>query len=270
MPTENSAGAHEHFPRWAKRILAHHRGNELYQTATMDALLAGVYDGDVTIGELLSHGDFGLGTFNRLDGEMVILDGVCHHLRSDGSAVTAGAEERTPFAAVTWFRSDRTLTVSAPATWSEITARVDTVTGSTNLIYALKITGRFDTIRTRTVRAQTRPYPRLVDATEGQAETSFADLGGTLIGFRMPDSDEGISVAGYHLHFLDEAQGRGGHCLEFQMSRGTVDICTIADMHLSLPRTPQFLNAALDSADTAAQIRKTEGGHQPAQPAEGE
>ncbi|BBY67225.1 acetolactate decarboxylase [Mycolicibacterium helvum] len=261
MTTAKNAGAHEHFPRWANRILAHHRHTELYQTATMDALLAGVYDGDVTIGELLSHGDFGLGTFNQLDGEMVILDGVCHHLRSDGSAVRAGSEERTPFAAVTWFRSERTLTVSAPTTWSDICARVDTVTGSANLIYALKVVGRFDTIRTRTVRAQTQPYPRLVDAAEGQAETSFADLRGTLVGFRMPDGDEGISVAGYHLHFLDEAQSRGGHCLDFQMSRGTVDICTISDMHLSLPRTPQFLAAALGSADSAAQIRKAEGGH---------
>jgi acetolactate decarboxylase len=31
--------------------------------------------------ELLRHGDFGLGTFNRLDGEMLVNDGVCYQLR---------------------------------------------------------------------------------------------------------------------------------------------------------------------------------------------
>jgi alpha-acetolactate decarboxylase len=66
----------------------------------MAALLDGIYDGDVTIAELLTHGDFGLGTFNHLDGEMVVLDGICHHLRSDGSACVASAGDRTPFAAV--------------------------------------------------------------------------------------------------------------------------------------------------------------------------
>ena len=63
----------------------------VYQTSTMGALLDGVYDGDVTIAELLRHGDFGLGTFNHLDGEMLVLDGVCYQLRGDGSAAVADA-----------------------------------------------------------------------------------------------------------------------------------------------------------------------------------
>lgn len=44
--------------------MPHGHGQEVYQTSTMGALLGGVYDGNVTIGELLRHGDFGLGTFN--------------------------------------------------------------------------------------------------------------------------------------------------------------------------------------------------------------
>ena len=76
---------------WLHALVAHRHGSEVYQTSTMGALLDGVYDGDVTIAELLTHGDFGLGTFNHLDGEMVVLDGVCHHLRSDGSATVAAA-----------------------------------------------------------------------------------------------------------------------------------------------------------------------------------
>ena len=95
-------------------MLTHGHGREVYQTSTMGALLQGVYDGEVTIRELLHHGDFGVGTFNRLDGEMVVLDGVCYQLRSDGSATIADPEQKTPFAAVTWFHADHTLEVSAP------------------------------------------------------------------------------------------------------------------------------------------------------------
>ena len=52
----------------------------------MSALVDGIYDGSVTVAELLEHGDFGVGTFNHLDGEMVVNEGVCFHLFSSGEA----------------------------------------------------------------------------------------------------------------------------------------------------------------------------------------
>ena len=103
-PAESAAGV---LRGWARAMLAHRHGSEVYQTSTMGALLDGVYDGDVTIRELLRHGDFGLGTFNGLDGEMLVVDGVCYQLRGDGSARVADPEQRTPFAVVTWFAADR-------------------------------------------------------------------------------------------------------------------------------------------------------------------
>src|ERR1700748_121417 len=100
-----------------KTMLAHHDGrggvhhdaklaHTIYQTSTMAALLDGIYDGDVTIAELLAHGDFGLGTSTHLDGEMVVLDGTCYHLRADGSATVAAPGDLTPFAVVTQFTAD--------------------------------------------------------------------------------------------------------------------------------------------------------------------
>ena len=46
----------------------------IYQTSLMSALISGVYEGQITMAELLKHGDFGLGTFNNLDGELVALN----------------------------------------------------------------------------------------------------------------------------------------------------------------------------------------------------
>jgi len=255
--------AHDRFRQWAARVVAHHYGaaRELYQSSTMGALLDGVYDGDVTIADILRHGDFGLGTFNHLDGEMVILDGICYHLRADGSATVADDADRTPFAAVTRFKADHTLVFTEPTNRADTIARIDSLIGSPNLMYAIRISGQFSELSTRTVMTQKRPYPSFIKATAGQAESRRTDVTGTLAGFRLPEYDQGISVAGYHLHFLDEDRSQGGHALDFQISRGEARICTLSELHLSLPRTPDFLAANLATADAAEQIRQTEGGH---------
>src|ERR1700744_6775171 len=99
---------------WLHAMFAHRHGSEVYQTSTMGALLDGVYDGDVTIRELLQHGNFGLGTFNGLDGEMLVLDGACYQLRGDGSAHVADPEQPNPFPVVTWVAAARPFAVSGP------------------------------------------------------------------------------------------------------------------------------------------------------------
>jgi acetolactate decarboxylase len=240
--------------------LANDAGRSVYQTSTMGALLDGVYDGDVTIGELLRHGDFGLGTFNHLDGEMFILDGVCYQLRADGSASVADPKELTPFAAVTWFDTDQTIDLSTPSDRGAVKALIDGALESTNLMVAVRITGDFSTVRTRTVTEQQRPYRRFTEATQDQQELTFTDVSGTLGGFRMPDFEQGISVAGYHSHFIDDARTHGGHALDYELVRGTIEVGVRSELHLSLQRTPQFLAAELNHADLDNQIRQTEGG----------
>lgn len=247
------------FTSWV-RHLARHRDAEVFQTSTIGALLDGVYDGDLTVGELLRHGDFGLGTFNRLDGEMAILDGVCYHLRADGSATIADPADRTPFAAVTHFHTARTLDVAAETARAEVLALIDDALPSRNLIQAIRVTGTFRGVRTRTVREQTPPYPPLTEATDGQAEAVFGDVEGDLVGFRTPEFEQGISVAGYHLHFLDRDRTRGGHVLDFTLRAGHVAISTASEMHLRLPTTGAFLAADLTGDDQAAKIRHAEGG----------
>jgi acetolactate decarboxylase len=246
--------------RWAHATLSHRHGSEIFQTSTMGALLGAVYEGDVTVRELLRHGDFGLGTFNRLDGEMLVLDGICYQLRSDGSATIADLDELTPFATVTWFHPDRTINISAPHDRAALKAEIDKVLESTNLMVAVRVTGHFSMIRTRTVTEQHRPYRPFTEATQDQQEVTFVDVGGTLAGFRMPDYEQGISVAGYHSHFIDADHRHGGHTLDYQLVRGTVDIAVRTELHLSLQRTPQFLDAELNHADLDGQIRQTEGG----------
>ncbi|MEU6401507.1 acetolactate decarboxylase [Streptomyces sp. NPDC046985] len=258
------------FRAWARTMLAHVRGTrggrdvpqagEIFQTSTMGALIDGVYDGDVTIGELLRHGDFGLGTFNRLDGEMVVLDGTCYRLRADGSASIADAGDLTPFAAVTWFRPETTIPVKESTDQAAVTALIDKALGSDNLIYAIRIGGTFGEVRTRTVMRQQPPYPSLTDVAEKQQESTFHDVHGTVAGFRTPDFEHDISVVGYHLHFIEGDYRHGGHVLGYRLEDGVIEISSQSELHLSLPRTRQFLASDLDSEGLARQIHRAEGG----------
>ncbi len=254
--------SYERFRHWATTLLAHvadRHDDEVYQFSTIGALLEGVYDGDVTVAEILRHGDFGLGTFNHLDGEMVILDGVCYRLRADGSASRAAPTDRSPFAAVTRFHSDFEIAITTRTDRAEVAGAIDGQIESANLIYAIKITGRFAELRTRTVMAQQPPYPPLTQATEEQAETAFTDVDGTVVGFRTPDFEQGISVAGYHLHFLNSDHTGGGHVLDFSLERGNVAVSGASQLHLSLPTSGAFLGAQLSGPDVAERINKAEG-----------
>jgi alpha-acetolactate decarboxylase len=266
----STAGAADHFRRWAATLLAHqHRREtaqkagqeaEVYQFSTISALLDGVYDGDVTVAEILRHGDFGLGTFNHLDGEMVILDGVCYRLRADGTATRAAPTDRSPFAAVTRFHTDFDIDIQTPTDQAEVLSAIDHQIKSANLIYGIRVTGRFSELRTRTVMEQQRPYPPLTEATEGQAEQRFTDVTGVLVGFRTPQFQQGISVAGYHLHFLNSERTGGGHVLDFTLEQGLVEVSGASQLHLSLPTSGGFLDAQLSGADLSERISKAEGG----------
>jgi alpha-acetolactate decarboxylase len=259
----NASGPYEHFRSWATTLLAHRQAAdddaEVYQFSTISALLDGVYDGDVTIADILRHGDFGLGTFNHLDGEMVILDGVCYRLRADGSATRAALTDRTPFAAVTRFHTDFEIAIETRTNQADVTGAIDSRIESSNLIYAIRITGRFAELHTRTVMEQKKPYTTLTEATEGQAETRFADMPGVVVGFRTPDYQQGISVAGYHLHFLNNDRTSGGHVLDFILEHGQVAVSGASQLHLSLPTSGAFLDARLSGPDLAERISKAEG-----------
>jgi acetolactate decarboxylase len=235
-----------------------HRAGELYQTSLMTALLDGVYEGDVTYGELHKHGNFGVGTFNYLDGEMVGVDGVFYQLRSDGSATIVRPEQKTPFAVVTNFEPEASLQLSAEIGKQGLLARVAEVV-DVNHFAAVRLDGTFKEVRTRTVKQQHRPFPPLVKATAHQDVTTLSNVCGTLAGFWTPAFAQGIGVAGLHLHFLRDDKQAGGHALDFTLQQGVLQVETLRDLHVELPDTRQFQEADLDDAAVDKQIRASEG-----------
>jgi acetolactate decarboxylase len=234
------------------------RAGELYQTSLMSALIAGIYEGETTYGQIRKYGDFGLGTFNELDGEMVGFDGTLYQLRSDGSARPVTADQKTPFAVVTFFQPEQELNVVQQTTKSDLLAMIEKATDA-NLFSAVRVDGIFDEVRTRTVERQVRPFPPLTEAAKHQAEKVFTNVEGTLAGFRSPTYAQGIGVAGFHLHFLRQDRQAGGHALDYRLRAGNVQICIVHDLRVELPTSAEFLKTNFEDRALTEKIKAAEG-----------
>lgn len=230
----------------------------IFQNSLMPALLDGLYDGEMTVAELLGHGNFGIGTFDALDGEMIIVDGQCLRLRGDGQAVHADLADRSPFAVVTNFVPDIVTDDQHGLTRAELSEVIDSLTVSENYMYAVRIRGRFSFVTTRAVTKQDKPYRPMTEAVEDDAHLRHENIEGTMVGFRTPIFEQGISVPGCHVHFADRDLTRGGHVLDFQVDRATVELCPGTDLQLRLPLTHDFSQANLAPDDLEAQIHAVE------------
>lgn len=232
--------------------------HEIFQTSLMSALLDGVYEGETRVRDLLGHGSFGIGTFDALDGEMVILGGTCYQLRADGGATLADLDDYTPYAVVTNFVPHIESVLPANTSRAEISAFIDHMTMSENYMYALKIEGTFSSVTTRTVVKQAKPYKPMVEATDEDEVIVHENVRGYVIGFRTPLYEKGIGVPGCHAHFITEDRTAGGHILDFHLVEGTAQLCLGTDLRLQLPLTDAFRNANLTPDNLDAQLNKTE------------
>jgi len=229
----------------------------LVQVATIDALLGGLYDGVATVGSLKSRGDLGIGTFDALDGEMVVLDGRIYRVGADGRAITVPDGETTPFAAVTFFHPDREVPISAGTDLQSLIALADAAEPSPNLFYAFRLEGHFKAVRTRSVPRQRKPYRPLVEVVKDQSVFDFQDVEGVLVGFYCPPFIKGINVPGYHLHFLTADRKAGGHVLAFTVDRAVLKIDTLNRFILQLPESEGFAKVDLQR-DRKSELERVE------------
>jgi acetolactate decarboxylase len=221
------------------------REHALYVSAPFVGLLEGLFDGEVTFAELKQRGDVGLGAVDALDGELVLLDGTPYQVKSDGSVRPLLDSQRTPFAMVTLLQPDQTFEIGEDIDFPELRKRLDEKLASASQPYAFRIEGAFSYVKTRSVPRQTPPYRRLIEIIKDQVQFELRDVSGVIVGFRVPDYLTGLSVPGYHFHFLTADRKAGGHLLAFRGSRLHVvtDRCT--GISASLPRSPAFSHVGL-------------------------
>ncbi len=239
-----------------------HREREphvLFQASTIGALLDGAFEGDLSFAELAEHGDFGLGTLNGLDGEMVAVDGRFYRADLDGGLNEIDPAERTPFAVVTEFEPTIEATLGEGLDHEQLLAALDELVPAETPSCAVRLDGRFELVRARSVPRQQPPYRPLAEVVAEQHVFELTGVEGTMLGFRFPAYVEGIEVAGYHLHFLSADRERGGHVLGSRSSGLAARIDISADLHVELPPTVDLADPDL-AADTHAAIDAVERG----------
>jgi acetolactate decarboxylase len=221
----------------------------LFQISTSGALVEGIYEKAVSSNLLLNYGDFGIGTFDNLDGEMVVLDGGIYQVRSDGTVKRILDDTGTPFAVVVRFVADQDETISDARSFEDLRALCDKYRDSANIFYAVRVDGHFDHVHTRAMKATLDGLP-LAKAAAIQPEFDFHDIDGTLVGIWAPEFSSSLNIAGYHFHFLSDDRTKGGHLLECSGKNLRVQVERLTDFHLSLPESEEFLRADLTKDPT--------------------
>jgi acetolactate decarboxylase len=214
---------------------AGHEPHVLFQSSTIGALLEGSFEGDVTFSELAEHGDLGLGTVNHLDGEMVALDGRFYRADVDGRLHELAVSERTPFAVIVDFEPGIEFDLEGSIDHGRLLAEIDRRIPADAASCAVRIDGRFELVRARSVPRQEPPYRPLTEVVAEQNVFELASVDGTMLGFRFPAYAEGIEVSGWHLHFASEDLSRGGHVLDSRLETGHVALDPSGELHVELP-----------------------------------
>jgi acetolactate decarboxylase len=211
------------------------RDHEIFQTSTFSALLDGNYDGDVSFAELNGRGDLGLGTFDACDSEMIAVDGEFLRADADGAIHPVDPSRKTPFAVLVRFSPTHRLRLAKPQDREALLAAINRAADDESQVHALRIDGRFDHVRARSVPAQRKPYPPMTEVVAQQQVFELRDVEGTMVGFSFPAYAKAVNVPGYHLHFVTADRARGGHVLECRSGAVEVLVDCAARIELELP-----------------------------------
>lgn len=223
----------------------------IFQVSTSTAVVEGVFGGFVSVEEMKRHGDFGLGTFDGLDGEMVMVDGQCYRIGANGSVQVADDEIGIPFGVVTRFHEDLSVSVGRAGSLAAFEDSLDDHRPSQNLFVGLRaeVTASSASLR---AACKAAPGEGLVEAVRHQSEFRTGEVSGTLVGFWTPPYASAFNVPGYHFHFIDDTRGFGGHVLDMELTASAVSLHIESDVHVVLPQTAEFLEADLSTDPTDA------------------
>jgi acetolactate decarboxylase len=224
----------------------------LFQVSSSGTPVAGVFDREVTVKAILEYGNFGLGTFARLDGEMVVLEGRAFQVLGTGRVLEASPDAGAPFAVVTRFSPHIHVNCRPVASFKDLEKCCDAYRLTGNIFYAIRLDGHFSRIGTRAVDSSS-PSSCFTESTKAQSESSFTALDGTLAGLWSPGFSSAFCDRGYHFYFISKDRQRGGRLQDVAAVGLSLRIESLTDFHLAMSASEAFLQAHL-SKDTASKL----------------
>ena len=207
----------------------------LFQVSTVTGLEHGIYYPVMTVGKLKQHGNVGVGAFEAMDGELILIDGQSFNAMYDGKVMPVDDKTPITYSAVAFFNANRTVPLQNVASYELLRQDIEKLLPNRNIFYVFKIYGTFNYLKVRSTAKQEKPYPGVAVVVGSQSVFEFTNVKGTLVGFRCPAYIQGIYAPGFHLHFISDDRQKGGHLLEVNLDEGTGQIGYLTQMHLTLP-----------------------------------
>ena len=237
---------------------------KIYQVSTLQALAMGYTRAVVSVGDFLEYGDIGLGTFENVDGEMILLGGKCFRALDDGAVAVAGQDMGVPFAVTTFLQDGPKFTAENIGSLESLKTLLDLKIEEgfgLNSMHIIRIDGDFTKIYARSeapYRSQHVTLKEILQKT--QKDYEFSDIKGTLVCVYFPDFMDGINAPGWHLHFISDDRNSGGHVFDLEMKHGEATINKISSIEIELPNTPAFDTYSLKDA-SQEEIKEVEQGN---------
>jgi len=233
---------------------------KIYQHSTLLALMGGLYQGTLPLKELLKQGNLGIGTLDDIDGELIVLEGKAYQATSENIVREVNDEELIPYAAVAQHQATLSFELNGEKSLEEIKNIIEEKMASENLFYSIKISGKFSKMHVRMVPKQERPYTKaFIEVAANQPEYKKVNQSGTIVGFYTPALFHGVSVEGFHLHFLNDSRDFGGHVLDFESQSIQIELGVADELVQHFPvKDEGFLNAKFDIDKLKADIVEAE------------
>jgi len=221
--------------------------DRVYQYSLFTALANSIYDGTLTVAEVKTKGDMGLGTYNGLDGEMIVNNGKVYQFPADGKVDVPAGKSLVPFTVVKFFQPDFVVETDKVTDYAEMKTLAEKQFSSTNFIYALKVTGTFSRIKCGSAEKQEMPYEKtLSEAIANRPVFEWNNIEGTLVGFWFPEYVGVVNIPGFHLHFISADETKAGHVLEFEAANLKIEIDQSNGLEFDLPETEAFKTKVFD------------------------
>ncbi|GFH42002.1 alpha-acetolactate decarboxylase [Lactococcus hodotermopsidis] len=231
---------------------------KLFQYNTLSALMSGLFEGSLTIGELLEHGNLGIGTLDEIDGELIVLDGKAYQARGDKTITEVKADVKVPYAAVVFHQAEVIFKQRYEATSDELQARIEAYYDGANLFRSIKIHGTFTKMHVRMI-PKAKAGLKFAEVAESQPEYTIENVTGTIVGIWTPEMFHGVSVAGYHLHFITDDHTFGGHVIDYTIAEGIVEVGAVDQLDQRFPvQDRKYLFAKLNLDELKEDIEKSE------------
>lgn len=186
----------------------------IWHYSMIDAMRRGIYEGTHTVKELKTHGDFGLGTFNHLNGELIALDGIIYRIPPNGKVEVASENLKSPFTSLTYFKADFVKTLSFTGSFEELQSKVQELLTTQNLPYAIKIEGTWAEIIVGGANpVSPEDTTELATLMKVRPQYKAINMKGTMVGYFTPSLLSNVDLSPFHFHFISDDRKFAGHLM---------------------------------------------------------